>query len=606
MPYTITAADRLAWDAELAKDAETGSQAAAQAQAPSTPAEGAMEDGSNSSWVQRALGKVGNIEEGIAKVGHDIGQGAYQSAIYNPIEAVGEALRSHSPEQSFLGKTGKFIENILPAPSGDNNWLTTLGGILGFAAPMTGATKLLGVMSDLGKASRMGQAVRAALATGAASGISANPGERGEDAALGGATGGALEGMGQVGQKLSHWLLKRGALDRYKQLLPQTSTFEYTPKTPPEESLVNDIGQAYTEAQNATAPLYKQIFSKVRKKWGEMRLGDFRTLLTYRRRANELVPKKVQEMLDDFALDPYRSFDAEDVHYLQSDLRGQPSVAAKNYGAIISNDVRKYLAQNRELKNYNAANKLYQRNLLPYKESPLFRGSLKSAIDSASGRDEATRMMQFRPENLQKANYKAIVDKLLPTQAREGMTKLNQLTALLGGDKKLAGFHAARNILNRGTTIDADTNETLFDLHKFLNTYRGLSTQQRNFMFPKNVQDQLQGFLKVSPRTEREFHGPKDVDRATALGTSALVLHEPHFAVLLYLYGLLKRGYWAGRDKLAAMRAGQVNLDQLSNKIFNNPVRPSMGGVPSRLGTAVLTQSLRNQPFIGGGNNGSS
>ena len=410
-----------------------------------------------------------------------------------------------------LGKlTGKKIPEIPYVPYSEG-FPHLAGEVLGFAAPFGGAARGVGmaargaekVLPALAKIPGLLRGLAGGSTAGAAAGFAGTPASEGRGA---GATGGALGGL--AGAAIPEILASAlSPLRKIKEFMHTREGFlgERPIKLPEKahDDLVNDIVSHYGKAASRASTKYRNLWEKI---------GAEGIPKEYMKHVAERMEKEQTKYgepfydlndSEDFPRTESGDISPQDLHYKKGEVFNRSKsflettsdkVRNKKFYGAIKNDLEDFLNKKGVLDEYKNAGEDWKKELLPYKNSNRFAKVLKSAEKvsmPAEGKNISNEHIYSLLDNAQTSK---LADQFLPKGVDRDIGKFKDLQNLLGGSKEEAQIHLKNMVLSK--FVDGDGDMDFGGFLKYVEgkkgtAKKGLSTEQKNYIFDKDERAQL-------------------------------------------------------------------------------------------------------------------
>ena len=489
-----------------------------------------------------------------------------------------------------LSKDAADISAFVPA-------MATGVGAIEDAAKLPAAAKFL--ESGLGHFGKQ-------VAGGTAAGLATS-----KDREAGAIGGGIGAGMGEAGAQGLSWLgreaSKLGVADKMKDLmaaayqLPSTSA----------EKLVQALGNRYMNAKNSVKSLYEGALNnlpdmqhdqktpvyvdKLMRGLKPMQHNDFKNYhkLVTIDKSNKSITPRVANLLSKRYVgvdkDGKLSASPLNIHFLQSRLNSlkmntiDPELkqAYHDYGNAIDNDLQTYLKKNNRLDDYKKADDEFKKRVLPfYDKKYQFMKKIADNLEGSTPLDDETGQVSAMLAPTTKMSD--AVKQFMPTKNENDLGKMNKLSSLLGS-KDEAATHLKNLMLESSRAGGENSNE--IDSVKLLKNYNDLSNQQKDFIFNKDEQKNMDGLDRAIKESKSFGRLAKRAVTGGILG-AGVGYGSSEFDHLSPLYSTMV-GLGAGAGGLAVPRALEKAImgsllrdktpEQLASKLLDKKVPKGIG-----------------------------
>ena len=209
-------------------------------------------------------------------------------------------------------------------------------------------------------------------------------------------------------------------------------------------------------------------------------------------------------LLQDYISDPHKSFTQAIAHNrgLNADFQNEITPGKSlpfsmvNYAkSNLKNSVKQNLEDNNLKDNlglsWQAANQATKN-----------KNSIFNEIVSPAGKPQPSTFMKYYRGDPQYGDPSNFVKQYLPQAKAEGAQKMKQFSQMVGDE------NYAKNVL-KANYFDKSYDDTGFKPESFLKKYNDLSQEQRDYLFPKDQQDTINGLNKIIskyPDALRKLH----------------------------------------------------------------------------------------------------
>ena len=406
---------------------------------------------------------------------------------------------------------------LIPQIATKPGWARDVGDVAGYLVPFTGALKgvrLAGMGAKALEAGALGSSKLAELAAkaprtariaesgaaGAITGAATSPSTKHQLAStvLGGLGGIGGESLAQALAKSGQAVAQLGVPERLRSAFTQQATF--SPQQAPMANMLENIADKYISAKNSVTPLYRNVFKDLKDANGKMQAEDLPNYQGEMMRDLSLgrpIPRGVEgvdELTRDFEGSGRPYIDPEETHFLQSRLAAlskssplkEDRIAYGKYYKALNQDLKDFLKKGGKLSDYEKANDVFKKTLLPFNKSKIFSRKIKPILDLNTDIVNGEHQLFFGGVN-PLARQSSLANEFFPKATEKDLGKMNELSELLG-NKNLAREHLRQNMVFNHATTNPQTGQSILNVNNFLKREEKLSPNQRNFLFSPEEQ----------------------------------------------------------------------------------------------------------------------